>query len=211
MNDEKGKKTHKRGIFKNYLIYIISFLAIALAVMICAIIIINKPATDFVHNIESNFAMEVRDIEINDSYPDTDNGEYKFTYGDLMGNVSIESCGLNCNIYYGDNRVSYRNGVGYAENSGEFGSGKLSVIKGFDETYFSCLKYAEVGDIITVTIGDNSYNYRIMDTEYIDADIKAYQSDDEDMLVLCGICSDFSDHSGEYFYVFADRTNREGN
>ncbi|MGN1202371.1 MAG: sortase domain-bontaining protein [Eubacterium sp.] len=211
MSDEKGKNTQKKGIFHNYIIYITSFLIIALAITIVAIIIAVKPATELVHKIENSLAMEVRDVQINDGYYPSADNDKSAEYGDRIGNVSIESCGLNCNIYYGANRVSYRYGAGFSADSVGFGSGNVSVLKGFDETYFSSLEYAKIGDIITVTANDGVYTYQVTDTKYIADNKQAYQSEDKDMLVLCSIYSDFSNHSGEYLYVFADRINGEGN
>ena len=213
MSSDKGEKTkkYKKGVFKNYLVYILSFLAIGLIAMVIAITVVNKPATDFVHRVEKTLSMEIRDVEIKNSYSNSKDGKDNPEYGDLMGNVTIEGCGLNCNIYYGDNRVSYRNGAGFDENTAQFGTGKVSVITGFDETYFSALEYVQEGDIVTVTVGDERYSYSVTDTEYIDTDTMAYQSENMDMLVLRSICSDFSDHGGEYLYVFAQRIDGEGN
>ena len=209
MSGEKGgKKQKKSSIFQDYIKYILSFLMISLAVFIAAIIFAMKPVSDNIHKVENKLNMQVRDIVINDShYLDEDVSEDN--YGDKIGNVSIENRGLNCGIYYGANRVSMRYGAGFLSESNDIGSGGVSVIQGIDETYFSSLKYVEKGDVVTVATNNGKYYYRVTDTKYIDADTQAYQSDDMDRLVLCGICSDLSEHAGEYFYVFADRINGE--
>lgn len=214
MSAEKGKRTRKKGLFQNYVIYIISFLIIALAVFVAALFIAEKPVTEFVHKLEDSLNMNVRDVQINDdSYylnGTDDISASKINYGDKIGNISIESCGVNCSVYYGSNRASMRYGTGLAEDSISLDNdSKVKFVKGYDETYFAGLKYAEIGDIITVDTNIGKYEYRITDAKYIDADASAYQSEDYDMLVLCSICSDFSDHSGECFYVFADRINGE--
>ena len=213
MRDEKGKRKHSKGIFQNYLIYILSFLVIALAVTAGGIFIANKPVTELVHKLENRFSMEVRDIQIGDSYYNLNESDDKSDadFGDKIGNVSIDNCGLNCGVYYGSNRVSMRYGAGFQSDSGVFGSGKISVIKGCDETYFSNLKYADVGDIITVHTNDGVYKYRVTEAKYMNTGTQPYQTDDRDMLVLCSVFSDFSEHSGEYLCVFADRIEGEGN
>ena len=211
MSGEKRRKKHKSNIFQDYIKYILSFLIIALAVFIAAILIAMKPVTQQVYKIEDSLNMQVRDVVINDShYPSDDNADAD-TYGDKIGNVTIENRGLNCDIYYGANRASMRYGAGFFNDKNDFGSGKLSVIKGYDETYFSSLKYVQKGDVITVTTNNGEYRYRVTDAKYIDESTQTYQSDDIDTLVFYSIFSDFSDHAGERFYVFADRIDGEGN
>ncbi|MCH5320976.1 MAG: sortase [Eubacterium sp.] len=205
MSGEKRRKKHKSNIFQDYIKYILSFLIIALAVFIAAILIAMKPVTQQVNKIENSLNMQVRDVVINDSHYPSDDSASADTYGDKIGNVTIENCGLNCDIYYGSNRVSMRYGAGFLNDKNDFASGKMSVIKGYDETYFSSLKYAQKGDIVTVTTNNGEYRYRVTDTKYIDENTQAYQSEDIDMLVLYSIFSDFSDHAGERFYVFADK------
>lgn len=210
MSSGKGKKSGKRGLFRNYFVYIISFVVIALAVTVCALLIANAPVTELVHKAENHFSVSVRDIR-DDIDPNSREKEYIGRYGDRIGSISIDSCGVNCDVFYGSNRASMREGAGLSDNeSADLNSNGVKLIAGYDETYFSALKYAKVGDVINIYAGDTQYSYRITDAKYIDADTQAYKSQDKDMLVLCSIPSDFSQHSGEYYYVFADRINGEG-
>lgn len=210
MSGEKRGKKHKKSIFQDYFKYILSFLIIALAVFIAAILIAMKPVTEQVNKIENRLNMQVRDIVVNDSHYPSNENISEDNFGDKIGNVTIENRGLNCDIYYGANRVSMRYGAGFLSEDNDFDSGKVSVIMGYDETYFSSLKHTVKDDIVTVTTNNGEYRYRVTDTKYIDANTQAYQSDDTDMLVLCSICSDLSGHAGKYFYVFADRIDGEG-
>lgn len=217
MSNAKRKITQKKGIFQNYLKYIISFLIAALAVTVAALCIANKPVTELVHKVENALPMQVRDIVADSSgsyqncepradYKDLSSlYQYSF-YGDVIGNITIESCGVNCDIYYGANRVSWRYGAGL---DAEEGSENINLIKAYDETCFAGLKYAQVGDIITVKTAYDEQLYQIKDMKYINADKDAYPQENKDMLVLCSIFSDFSEHKGEYLYVFADRINGE--
>lgn len=210
MSSGKGRKSGERGLFRNYFVYIISFLAIALAVTVCALLIANEPVTELVHKAENHFSASARDIR-DDIEPNSREKEYIGRYGDRLGSISIDSCGVNCDLFYGSNRASMRAGAGLSDNeSADLGSNSVKLIAGYDETYFSALKYAKVGDVINIYAGDTQYSYRITDAKYIEADTQAYKSQDKDMLVLCSIMSDFSQHSGEYYYVFADRINGEG-
>ncbi len=206
---KSGKRYKKSGVFQGYIKYILSFNIIAVAVFITAILIAMKPVSENIHKIENKLNMQVRDIVINDDcyLPDENSDEKNF--GDKIGNVIIENCGLNCDIYYGSNRASMRYGAGFLSEENDFGSGRLSVIRGYNETCFSSLGYVKKGDIVTVTSNNGVYNYRVNDIKYIDANTPAYKSDNMDMLILCGIFSDLSEHSGECLYVFADRINGE--
>lgn len=207
--EDKKDKKYKRGIFQNYLVYIIGFVSVAVVVMLCAIGAVNKPATEFVHRLEKEFSIEIRDIQVNN-----DNAlskDKKLELCDKIGNITVESKGVNCDIYYGANRVSYRNGAGFDADSQFFGEGEVSVIKGFEETVFSNLKHIEEEDIITVKSGDNSYTYSVVTAEYSNADLTKSASEYGESLVICGICSDFSEHSGESLYVIAQRIEGEGN
>lgn len=227
MSDENSKGSRKENLFNKYLVCIFSFLAIALAFTIIGLFIVNTPAANAVHKLEDSFKMRVRDVEIDDStyFPNVPDGAelendttaFYVHLGDKIANVSIESCGLNCSVYYGANRVSMRNGAGLSsilgcvDSNGRLNHDSMLVIKGYDETFFSSLKYAQIGDI--VTLDSNllpAMQYRIVDAKYISDDVQSYSDDADSMLVLCSICSDFSEHGGEHYYVFADLIDGEG-
>lgn len=228
MSDEKSKKGKKGNLFNKYLVYIFSFLAIALAFTVVGLFIVNEPAANVVHKLEDSFKMLARDVEIDDStyFPNTPDGAelennetaLKVNAGDKIANVSIESCGLNCSVYYGDNRATLRNGAGLSaisgciDSNGRLNNDSVLVINGYDETDFSSLKLAKTGDMITLDSNFSSaMQYQIFDAKYIPADTQPYGENAEAMLVLCSICSDFSEHSGEHYCVFAKLINGEGN
>lgn len=203
-----GKKKHsKNRFFTDYILKVILFVCIALVITVLLCLAIDKPVISLVHNIEAAQNMQVRDIVINNN-PNTDEDAY---YGDKIGVITCEKTGLNTNIYFGANRKSMYNGVGFSNKSAMFGDGKVSLITGYDETYLSSLCYIEKGDIINITAQSGEYQYKVFDMKYISFDKDAYKSDDEDMLVICSICSDLSEHSGECFYVFAQRIIGGGN
>lgn len=215
MSEKKLKKRHrKKSLFSTYIINIIIFVLAALALTAVLLLSINKTAVDFVHKVESKFSVSVCDIKISDTYnqmsvdENPDPGELK--YGEKFANITCENIGLNCDIYYGSNRVSRRSGAGFSADTAFFGNGKVSELGGYMQTYFSSLAYIEAGDVIKITSPYGDYSYKVSDFKYIPNGREAYKSDDVDMLVLRGVCSDFSQHSGECFYVFADRIE-EGN
>lgn len=199
-----GKKKHsKNRFFSDYILKVLLFVFIALVMTVLLCLAIDRPVISLVHNIEAAQNMQVRDIVINDN---ADDGQ-DISYGDKIGVITCENTGLNANIYFGANRKSMYNGVGFSNKSAMFGDGKVSLITGYDETYLSSLRYIENGDILHIDTQAGSYQYKVFDMKYIRSDKDAYKSDDEDMLVICSICSDLSKHSGECFYVFAQRIN----
>lgn len=216
MSGEKKRRVRKKGIFIDYVVYILSFLVVSLAAVIAVLFIAEKPVTEIVHKIEKQYEMQVRDITVNidGSYQDCEPDEYDVSspYGDKIGNITIESCGVNSDIYYGSNRASMRYGVGFVSDDYDLDNGSgVKVIKGYDETYFSGLKYAGIGDIVKINTSLGETEYRVADAKYIGKDTEPYNSKDINMLVLCSIPSDFSEHGGERYYVFAEKIDGEGN
>ncbi len=200
-----SKRKHRTNrIVTDYVLKVLSFVAIALVLTIIMLLILNKPVKSMIHNIESAQDIQVRDIVVNDNIPEDDQ---TFAYGDKMGVITCENIGLNANIYFGSNRKSMKSGVGFSNKTAMFGEGKVSMIAGYDETYLSSLTHIKNGDIIDISTPSGNHQYTVLDSKYISTETKAYNSDDEDMLVICSICSDLSKHSGEYFYVFAQRTD----
>jgi len=188
----------------DYVLKVLSFVAIALAVTVIMLLILDKPVKSMIHSIESAQNIQVRDIVVTDNIPE--DGK-TFAYGDKMGVITCERIGLNSDIYFGANRKSMKSGVGFSNKTSLFGEGKVSMIAGYEKTYLSSLAYIKNGDVIDISTPSGNHQYTVFDSKYISAETKAFNSDDEDMLVLCSICSDLSEHSGEYFYVFAQRTD----
>lgn len=215
MSGEKKRRVRKKGIFIDYVVYILSFLVVSLAAVIAVLFIAEKPVTEIVHKIEKQYEMQVRDITVNidGSYQDCEPDEYDVCspYGDKIGNITIESCGVNSDIYYGSNRASMRYGVGFVSDDYDLDNGTgVKVIKGYDETCFAGLKYAKIGDTVKINTAVGETEYRVADAKYIGKDTQPYNSKDINMLVLCSIPSDFSEHGGERYYVFAEKIDGEG-
>lgn len=208
------RKKHKAGIFGRYIIYIISFLIISLTVTAAAFLIAEKPVTDFVHKFEDRFPMRVRDISSNVEAGSRE-AQYIGMYGKKTGNVVIDDCGVNCDVYYGDNRVSMRKGAGLHVSDKNAGDIKGIFLKGYDETHFAGLKYAKKGSVIIFCLKDEksqkeiTAKYLIKDIKYVSPGEDTYQPKNAEELVLCSIFSDFSKHSGEYLYIIADKADRE--
>lgn len=208
-SSKKKKKHYKSAAFKS-IVNTIAFVAAASAVMTIALLILNKPVTQLVHRLEQNSHAAVSDIIITDNYKqggDDALSKDELSVGECFANITCESAGLNCDAYYGANQVSLRNGCGVSSSEDIFGSGRLVLALGYTETFFAPLELMKAGDIIEVSENSGSFSYVVSDVKCIDKSIDAYNSSDNDMLVLKGIYPDFSSHSGEYIYVFAQRAD----
>ncbi len=217
MNDtnEKSKKRHshrRRKSPNDFAREVTVLVVISLVAMIVCVFAVNKTACDFVHKLESQMPMQVRDLVVEE------NGEYaniskdELQYGTLIANISIESRGVNASVYFGLNRASLRYGVGVSskENQKPFISGKKDIVGGYDETYFKSLKYVKIGDKVTVTSKDKVISYEVVDcfeAEKGDEKVNDYDCD----LVLYSIFSNYSENGGKCFYALLNKTNEEVN
>lgn len=204
-----SSKGHSRSAVREYILKILCYLIILLAITILTAFIAIKPVTGLVHKVEAYVSAEDRDIVLNDnsytplSIESTDG--LKINLGDKIASISSDDFNLNCSVYYGSNRISFGEGAGFYVKSDLFGQGGTSFVTGSAEKYFSALTFAAVDDVITVVTNYGEYNYRVKDIEYVDSNKNSDYSTDRETLVLCALTSDFSEHSGKTLYVYAER------
>ncbi len=205
-------KKRRRIAVNEYAIKTVSYLIIMLAVTVAAVFVLIKPVTELVHKVESYVPMESRDIVLDDSTynlsADEKSDLIEYDYGAKIGVVTGDSFGLNSSIYCGANRMSMAKGVGFDKRSGLIGGDGMTVITGYMEGSFSSLEYAEEGNELDITTPYGKFRYRITDVQYSEK-TESSLKDRDSALVLCGICSDFSQHSGEKLMVFADKADGE--
>lgn len=207
-----SKRNRRRNAVNEYAFKTASYLIIMLAVTIAAVFVLIDPVTELVHKVEAYVPMEVRDIVLDDSTfapSDSENGDAAaYSYGEKIGVITSDSFGLNSSIYCGANRVSMSEGVGFHKNSGPIGGSDTTVITGYMEGAFSPLEYAENGDLLSISTSYGNFTYKISSVQYL-KDTDSSFNNSSSALVLCGICSDFSQHVGERLIVFADRADGE--
>lgn len=204
MSDKK-RKGIKKTVGTVYILRIVMFVTIAVAVTAVAIMIALPYGTEIVHKVEGKFPMKSRDVVISETIVTEDTAGY----GEKIAVISSDDFGLNCDVYYGRNRASMRYGAGWSKESGKLGDSKTCFIAGNGETYFSPLHFAKAGDIIRVKTADKSFSYKVFDAKYIDISKQAYNESDDGILVLSSAESSFSPHARESFYVFAKLMNGE--
>lgn len=211
----KSSSPHKiRRGSKDYFTKTIAYLIILLAITISVVIATINPVTSLVHRVEEHYAIQSRDIVLDDSTyaPNTaqNAADVNVSYGDKIANITSDDFALNCSVYYGSNRITMKNGAGLHTDS-DMPLNGTSLILGYAESCFSSLEYCEKGDVITLTTNYGEYNYRVNDIKYIDSNATAYKKAEGNKLVLCALTSDFSQHSGENLYIFADMTEKGAN
>lgn len=207
-----SKRNRRRKAVNEYSLKTASYLIIMLAVTIAAVFVLIAPVTELVHKVEAYVPMEVRDIVLDDSTfapSDSENGDAaEYDYGEKIGVITSDRFGLNSSIYCGANRVSMAEGVGFQKNSGLIGGSDTTVIAGYMEGAFSPLEYAENGDVLNISTSYGDFTYKISNVQYF-KDTDSSFNNSGSALVLCAICSDFSQHCGERLIVFADRADGE--
>lgn len=204
-----GKRHHRKAV-NEYAFKTISYLIIMLAVTVAAVFLLIKPVTELVHKVESYVPMEVRDIQLDDSTynPSGEKDLKQYDYGAKIGVITSDSFGLNSSIYCGANRASLAEGVGFDKKSGIIGDNGTTVIAGYLESSFSALEYAKVGDELNITTSYGDFRYRITDIQYSRSEESSLKNSGC-ALVLCAVCSEFSQHSGENLIIFADKVDGE--
>ena len=95
--------------------------------------------------------------------------------GSLYGYLSCEKIGLNCSVYMGDDSYILRKGAGQVPATFLPGEGGLIMLGAHNNSYFNCLQYSEIGDIITLETSYGIYQYQVVSTETVDvSDKNAY-------------------------------------
>lgn len=108
------------------------------------------------------------------------------SYGDLFGELIIEDCQIDANLFFGDNDIALNNGVGIYNGSAIPGYGKTILIAGHNNTYFNGLKYAQVGQTIKIRTSYGNFTYEINDIqvkEYDDSSAYNLSADNENLIL----------------------------
>ncbi len=87
------------------------------------------------------------------------------TFGSIYGKIEIFT---NNTVYevplvYGDEKYTLKKGGGQYMGSHFPGEGTTILVSGHNTSYFNCLKYTKVGEIIEITTNYGKYKYEITD------------------------------------------------
>lgn len=202
--EEKSVHTKRRkGPAYPYIYRSLSFVLISLFVFAPLMMIGLDMAKSTVADAQTYLKIGYNDVSVDDSSNNKTGKDFidSIRIGSLLGTVSCERIGLNEKVYYGDNRVSRRNGVGLNSKSYLFGMGGPSKIAGYNSSSFKTLYNAKQGDIITVESNLGTFKYKVYKTTV--AKKAETVKGDKLMLATSKSTDAFSYFADEHFYVYA--------
>ncbi len=102
------------------------------------------------------------------------------------GEISIENTDVNCSLIFGDSAAMLKKGACQYMGSSFPGLGSTVLVSGHNNSYFSGLKDAKIGDTVTIRTNYGVYTYKITSTDIkLNTDKSAYDlSADKENLVL---------------------------
>ncbi len=201
---EKSVHTKRRkGPVYPYIYRSLSFVLISLFVFAPLMMIGLDMAKSTVADAQTYLKIGYNDVSVDDSSNNKTGKDFidSIRIGSLLGTVSCERIGLNEKVYYGDNRVSRRNGVGLNSKSYLFGMGGPSKIAGYNSSSFKALYNVKQGDIITVESNLGTFKYKVYKTTV--AKKAETVIGDKLMLATSKSTDAFSYFADEHFYVYA--------
>lgn len=151
------------------------------------------PVSENKNETDSNKKLPISEIQ----YPKT---------GEQFGELIIEDCSIDNNLFFGDGNVALRNGVGIYNGSFIPGYGKTILVAGHNNTYFNGLKNAEAGQKVTIRTSYGNYTYVITETAVKKAtDTSAYDlsADYENLIMYTCYPFDELGLTDKRFFVYA--------
>lgn len=233
MSDKKHRHRHKNSDGKSFIILPIIFLVGTYLVLYLALAptfgsLVSAVGVFFSDN-DKDFSTEYENIYVpvsenstiptivideNDNsdnsngkkvYLDSDAVEYPL-YSNMFGELIIEDCGIDANLFFGDGDVALRNGVGVYAGSFIPGYGKTILVAGHNNTYFNGLKYAEKGQKVVIKTSYGNYEYEITDTavkEMTDGSAYDLKADYENLIMYTCYPFDELGLTSKRYFVYA--------
>ncbi|MEE1219694.1 MAG: class D sortase [Ruminococcus sp.] len=200
MSVKNNRHRHKKFDGKSFIILPIMFLFGIYIVLYIALVPSLSPIIDsaslFFSSNQKDYSTEYKNIfepVSDDSTSQTNEQEYINIedvqypkYGEQFGELIIEDCGVDTKLFFGDDNVPLRYGVGIYNGSFIPGYGKTILVAGHNNTYFNGLKHAKAGQIVTIRTSYGNYKYEITKAEVKKStDSSAYDlSADEENLIM---------------------------
>ena len=205
---EKKKKRHHHHTILPYIATPLIYVLISLVIVVPIGIGVLNYSVNLVHKAQPSFPYSVSEIELNDSaykpnfVKSGTVARPKIDSGDKIGEIKCKAFGLEGNVYYGENRVSFRKGAGMKTDvlPGDTG---VCEIYGERAGVFSNLDSVKVGDKITLDTNWGEFVYSVADIK------RGTEAPEETMpqgLMLVTSVGDkaFSNFNEEKLYVLAD-------
>lgn len=208
--ENKSRRHRKaRGAAYPYVNRTVTFVFASMFLFAPVMLIGLDKAKSTVADAQNYLTQGYYDVAVDEKQSDKIGKEFINTIkiGSLLGTVTCEKVGLNEKVYYGNNRVSLRNGAGLDNKSYLFGMGGTSKLNGCSSSSFGSLYNIEKGDIITVTSNLGTFKYKVYKTAVSD---KADSTKGDTLLLSTAKSSEpFAALDDENYYVYASLTDGE--
>ncbi|MDR1541815.1 MAG: class D sortase [Clostridiales bacterium] len=127
--------------------------------------------------------------------------------GERYGQLTIQSAGIDAQLFYGDSNQELSQGVGTYAGAYIPGAGRTILLAGHNNTDFHTLGEVQIGDIVSINTSYGQYKYKIIDTRLTtDTDETAYDFSRTDENLIMYTCYPF-DTLGltpQRYFVYAE-------
>ena len=93
---------------------------------------------------------------------------------DKVAEIECNNAAISCDVYYGYNYVSRRNGACVSAEDKLFGEGGRVHLDGDASAEFKALSNVEKGDVFTVRTTGGEYQYTVTDVQTLDMNYQIY-------------------------------------
>lgn len=177
-------------------------------------VLVADEAVNFDTNLTSIYDKNSKAIEPQEEYISSRDIEFP-TSGTHYGQVVCEEIGLDCPVYWYDSDDILLYGAGQSPISLPPGYGTAVILCAHNLSYFRCLEYAQVGQVVTFKTNYCDYEYTIGKIEVYDENdletiLTTAARDEEHEQLIMYTCYPFYAISGrktQRLTVFADRTS----
>ena len=204
-NKKKHKKHHAvLPYITTPLCYVLASLIIVIPIGIIAL----NFAVSFVHKAQPSFAYSIADIELNEAAytpSDVTQGIVKrpeLSAGDKVGELECENAGLSCDVFFGNNNVSSRQGAGMSHEILPGDTGVVT-INARRATAFKSLKNVKEGDRIRLKTSWGNFVYSVSSVTV--SSTPPEETMPQSLLLACSSGDKvFANYNEEKLFVLAD-------
>ena len=204
---KKKKRKKDRGVLP-YLTTPLVYCLIALILVLPMFISFAGFAIRTVHKAQEQLTFDYNDAVVNSARFDNKTLEYdanKITACEKVGVLQCEKVGLITDVYFGLNRVSFRNGVGLSSQSVFDGYNSKLSIAGYSTGTFKVLKNISQGDVFVFETTDKIYEFTVVSNNIELSPEDRYQTG---LILSCDEESGaFSTYNKEKRFVVAEITS----
>lgn len=164
---DNNKSTKKRATVRPMIITPLVFVLIALIFALPVLLKAYSVLKDRVYQAQETLSISIADYQPDDTYfnecrkEGTAQTAQGLKAADKVAEIECNNAAVICDVYYGINRASKRNGAGVSVKSKLFGGGGQIHIDGDSSGAFKALSNVEKGDVFTVTTSSGEYQYTV--------------------------------------------------